>query len=104
MRQLGIRRRFRQAPVLPEILQVEEVQQAVFQAHAAYESEESQVDTKCSSTAATGSKWKRIKRVALEALVESGQRKRAVRRFDRLSEFDLQGLVFSQDATGPYLR
>ena len=106
MRQLGINRRFRQPPVFADILRVRDVQEAVFQAHAAYEKSESINESGyySNATSSSGSKWKQIKRVTLEALAESGQRKRTLHRFERLSEFDLQCLVFAQDVNGPYFR
>lgn len=102
MRQLGINRRYRQRPAVAGILQVDEVQHAVFEAHAAYEDGEERSDKNCSSP--SGNKWKKIRKAAFDSLAESGQRKRALRRFEELSLFDLQNLVFSQDGNGPYFR
>jgi hypothetical protein len=102
MRQLGINRRYRQRPAVAGILQVDEVQQAVFEAHAAYEDGEERSDKNCSSP--SGNKWSKIKKGAFDILAESGQRKRALRRFQERSEFELQSLVFAQDGIGPYFR
>ena len=105
MRNLGINRRYRRSPAFAGILQVDEVQQAVFEAHAAYEHSE-RGDERCSdpTISTSGNKWKRVKNYAFDHLVDLGQRKRVLRRFEQLSEFDLQALVFAQDDIGPYFR
>ena len=104
MRQLGINRRYRRPPAFADILQVDEVQQAVFEAHAAYEDSEEASDMNFSATRGGKKKWKQIKKRAYQVIFQMGQRNRALARFEQLSEFDLQGLVFAQDDIGPYFR